>query len=223
MIRDINRLIFHPGCYACDRLLGRQERHVCFHCLSQMEETSFHLTPRENELYYRFAGKVPLAGATSLFFYDKAGRFQKLMQALKYQHSPQVGIFLGRYLGEMLDSSWGQAILPVPLHWSKEAKRGYNQAAMMGRGLSQAMGIPLMRGALSRKRRTQTQARKQGAARWKNVAGAFELKKEIPSPILLIDDVITTGSTLESCMRAMLDRQPELQIFVACLGMARRH
>lgn len=226
MIKELNRILFDPSCYACDRLLNVQEKHICFYCLSQIQETGFHLQPRDNELYYRFAGKFPLAGATSLYFYDKAGRFQKIMQALKYQESPRLGTFLGEYLGEMLKESdflaGTDVILPVPLHWTKLAKRGYNQAELIARGLSKVTGIQTSRKVLYRRRKTQTQARKSGAARWKNVAGAFGVRGKLPGEILLVDDVVTTGSTLEACARALLEVAPEVQIRIACLGMARR-
>lgn len=226
MIQELNRIIFDPSCYACDRLLTIQERHICLYCLSQIEETHFHLKAVENELYHRFAGKFPLAGATSLYFYDKAGRFQTIMQALKYQESPQIGSFLGAYMGVRLMESpfldGVDMILPVPLHWTKLAKRGYNQAEMIAKGLAKVTGIPANREILFRRRKTQTQARKTGAARWQNVAHAFGVRGELPKGILLVDDVVTTGSTLEACARALLEVAPEVQIRIACLGMARR-
>ncbi|MCI4671940.1 MAG: ComF family protein [Bacteroidia bacterium] len=226
MIKELNRIIFDSSCYACNRTLSIQERHICYYCLAQIEETGFHHFPQNNELYFRFAGKFPLEGASSLYFYDKAGRFQKIIQALKYKESPQIGSYLGmNYAESLLESSFLDGIreiVPVPLHWTKRARRGYNQAEQIAKGISKISGIPYSIRSLIRKRRTQTQAKKKGDARWRNVSGAFVVKRDLPDSVLLVDDVVTTGSTLEACAKALINASPNIKIKIASLGMARR-
>ncbi|MEO0897663.1 MAG: ComF family protein [Bacteroidota bacterium] len=192
-----------------------------------MERTNFHLHPTDNELFYRLGGKVPLEGAYALFYYDKAGRLQRLMTALKYQQAPLLGIRLGELLGKSLkesaDLNTFDAIVPVPLHWTRMARRGYNQASYIGKGISMALNCPTIEGKLVRRNRTAVQAQKKGMSRWANVSQAFQCKGTMPSHVLLIDDVITTGATLEACIRAILMNSPKTKVSIACLGMTRRH
>lgn len=228
MWSDFTNLIFNNGCYACGSQLSRQESFVCLHCLTQLEETGFHTQATANELYMRFAGKVPIHGATGLFYFDKKGKIQKLIHALKYQDSPEIGNFLGKYLGETLTQSDFlsdiEAIIPVPLHPKKEIARGYNQSACIGEGISEKTNIPFRGDILQRAKKTETQALKTGFERWLNVADAFTLTAPPPRHILLIDDVITTGSTIEACIRALFSHPtPPQSLKVACVAIARAH
>jgi ComF family protein len=227
-LRSLFSLFVSQGCYACERPLSSQETYVCLHCLSQMEETHFHEEMTNNELYYRLAGRVPLVGAASLFYFDKAGKLQKLIQALKYERAPQLGTFLGRYFGEVLAGSTlmadVEALIPVPLHRSKLRQRGYNQAALIAEGMGEALGIPLREDLVQRTRKTSAQARKAGAARWANVEGAFVVQGELPAQVMVIDDVITTGATLEATVQALLAAsQPPQGIRVGAIGLTRKH
>jgi len=227
MIRYLKSLLVRQDCYACERPLTQQESYICFDCLGQMEPTHFDLHPTENELFYRLAGRVPLAGAASLYYFDKAGRLQTLMQALKYEDAPQIGLQLGKILGQQLRNSRfaGEvdSLIPVPLHSSKQRKRGYNQAEYIARGISDQLGIPVRNDLLFRIQKTASQARKAGRARWENVAHAFEAFPNQPKSVLIIDDVITTGATLEACMRALLSTPHPPEIRVASIGMTRKH
>jgi ComF family protein len=229
MLRDLRSLFVSDTCYACDRTLVSQERYVCLSCLSQLQETGFHAHPTDNELYRRLGGRVPLAGATSLYFFDKGGKLQALIQALKYHDAPQLGRFLGRELGERLAQSEfateAEVLVPVPLHPSKQRQRGYNQAERIARGMAEVLGLPLRSDLLRRSRKTEAQARRAGTARWENVSGAFTARLPLPTGLILVDDVITTGATLEACIQALMASQepaPPL-IKVASLGLARSH
>ena len=228
MWKSFIRLFTSRSCLSCENELTGQENCVCFHCLSQIEQTGFHLHPDDNELYCRFAGKVPVSGAASLFYFDKQGRLQKLLKELKYNELPQVGLFLGELYGEILkESAFAagiEALLPVPLHRQRLISRGYNQAERIARGMSKSLGIPLRDGDLRRTHKTLTQTRKGSEDRWKNVAGAFAVQAPLPRTLLLIDDVITTGATLEAVVRAMTAApDPPERILVASIGMARKH
>ncbi|MEL6671806.1 MAG: ComF family protein [Bacteroidota bacterium] len=225
MWKDLLGLLVVPQCMACGQALSRQEEITCTRCLTQLPQTDFHLSPQDNELYRRLAGRVPIHGAASLFFFDKKGRFQKLIQQLKYRHKPQVGSYLGRLYGHVLmDHSFLQsveALVPVPLHPRKQRKRGYNQAEKIAQGFAQVTGIPVKNG-LRRKKDTHSQTQKRGGDRWANVAEAFVCQEPLPSHILLVDDVVTTGATLEACVRACLAADtPPQKISLISIGMAR--
>ena len=226
MWKDFVSLFVSQSCYGCGNELISQERYICLKCLSQIPDTTFYQNFNQNELYFRFAGKVPVSGAASLFYFDKRGRLQSILKKLKYERAPHIGYFLGEYYGELLSEtafvSGLNAIIPVPLHKSKMISRGYNQSEMIARGLSKSLSIPINTRLLKRSRKTAVQARERGVERWRNVANAFKLTGNLPDNILLVDDVITTGSTMEACIRACLQANDAIQIKVASIAMTRK-
>lgn len=224
-LKPLRSLLVAENCYACDRPLVSQEQYVCLRCLSQLQATDFHQSPTKNELYFRLAGRVKIAGAASMFYFDKGGTLQTLIKALKYEDAPQIGNYLGQYAGEMMKSGpfldGIEAVVPVPLHRRKQRKRGYNQAEKIAEGIAGVTDIPTRSDLLTRPHHTDTQARKAGSARWENVQSAFAVSGELPGSILLVDDVITTGATLEACIRAIHHANPDTQISIMSIGMAR--
>ncbi|MEM7369054.1 MAG: ComF family protein [Bacteroidota bacterium] len=227
MWKHLARLFVSNTCYGCDNELTIQERCICLDCLSQIEETQFHSTPDTNELYYRLAGRVPLAGASALFYFDKGGRLQKIIQQLKYDSAPQIGTFLGAHYGKILQDTpfikQSDVILPVPLHFIRHQSRGYNQAERFAKGMAQISGIPVKTNLLQRVRRTKYQAKQLGTARWENVKGAFKVKGSLPERILLLDDVITTGATIGSCLESLYESStPPKEVRIMCIGMTRQ-
>lgn len=228
MFNALRSLLVLEACYGCDRELTSQEKYLCLSCHTQLQETEYHQNPKENELYQRMAGRVPIDGAVAFCHFDKGGRMQRLIKALKYQQATGVAIYLGEFYGRLLANSdflsGIEVLVPVPLHPHKQRQRGYNQAEKIAQGISQSTGLPVNKHSLFRKRKTATQARKAGSARWENVAGAFEIRDELPKGILLIDDVVTTGATLEACVKVILEQTPATPLVkVACLGVARSH
>jgi ComF family protein len=226
LIQDLLQLVFPRHCPGCDNVLGRGDGAVCLHCLLELEQTQFHLQPADNELYFRLAGRVPLTGASAMYYFDKRGRFKKMMQALKYGNRPQVGRFLGQHYGEMLVNhaivAQADAILPVPLHRSRFAERGYNQSEMICEGLGKALGIQVNTKSLVRTAKTDTQTKKSQTERWENVESVFGIAKPIEGRLILVDDVITTGATLEACIKALYAQPvPPVSLYVISLGMAR--
>lgn len=228
MLRSLSALILDQSCYGCGQNLIIQEKMICFECLGQMEGNDSILRPSDNELFYRLAGKVPLDGAASMYYFDKAGRLQRLVQHIKYKDAMMLARHLGSLLGEQLK---GEAfceaethIIPVPLHWRRKWQRGYNQATEIGKGMAESMQLPLQPNILKRKSHTRTQTRLSGQARWQNVSEAFQLTKKPPRRVLLVDDVITTGATLEACIRVLTQHQnPPEKIYIASLALARKH
>lgn len=209
---DFLSLIYPRLCMACGRSLYLNEEVLCTRCLLHLPQTGFHKVPKDNQVVRSFWGRVPVEGGAARYFFRKSAPVQRLLHNLKYKHAPEIGIFLGKIYGrELLESEVFRSvdvIVPIPLHPAKEKKRGYNQAAVFARGLAQAMGKPADETILFREVYTETQTRKSRLRRWENVKSVFalgETKRIAGKHILLVDDVITTGATMEACMMKLLE------------------
>ena len=218
--------LFYPRlCPACSEVLYGNENILCLKCLSEFPRTGFHLDP-ENDMARLFWGRVMIRNAAAFFYYQKGSRFQNLIHEIKYFNQKQLGILLGRWFGdELTNTSFRQADLihPVPLHAVKLKKRGYNQSEQIALGLSQALGIPMETTLIERVVNTDTQTRKTKYERWSNVEGIFRVTKPeklINKHILLVDDVVTTGSTLEACATPLLALEATA-VSILTLGYAR--
>lgn len=194
-------------------------------CLHDIPRTRFHLSS-ENKVEQLFWGRVNIEKATSYFFFRKGSRYQKLIHFLKYKGLKEIGFEIGKHFGfEMAESGYFSdvdMIIPVPLHPKKLKKRGYNQSEWIAKGFAFGLNRPVNTDILHRIVFTSTQTRKTRFERWKNVEGIFEVTepdKFYNKHILLVDDVITTGSTLEACAFSM-QKIPGIKISVASLGYA---
>ncbi|MCC7302649.1 MAG: ComF family protein [Bacteroidia bacterium] len=209
MWSDVLHLVFPNVCPACNRALYHFEECLCTICLRTLPGTGFHLLP-DNPVERMFMGRVDLNAAAVYYRYRKGSRVQNMIHRLKYKGEKEIGRFLGRRYGrELLQSEQfrsADVIIPVPLHPARLRSRGFNQSEVFGSGLSEAMGKPLHTDWLLRKERTNTQTRKSRFHRWENTEGKFTLGKGAQEGchVLLVDDVITTGATLEACARALL-------------------
>jgi len=223
----INNLInlFYPNvCQSCGEALNKQENVICISCLLRLPKTGFHLHA-ENPVSRIFWGRVEIKAATSFLFFSKQGSVQNLIHQLKYKGQKDVGIELGRLFGiELLQSpefSNIDFIIPVPLHPKKMNKRGYNQSLMIAEGLKKSMNVETFTG-LQRNVHSTTQTKKSRYERWENVKGIFVLEQQEQlenKSILLIDDVLTTGATLEACA-AVLSEVQGITISIATLAYA---
>lgn len=217
--------LFYPGiCHSCAGVLIAGERCICAHCWYGLPKTGFH-QDKENALTKLFWGRTNIETGTALFYYQKGGRVQHLIHQLKYKNKQDIGHYLGLRLGQYLAEAPAyqgiDCIVPVPLHAKRMRERGYNQSALLGKGLSEAMHIPMDTESLVRLTQTQTQTRKRRFTRWENVASVFELSPSHQlshKHILLIDDVITTGSTIEACTQKLLSVEG-VKVWVATLGV----
>ncbi|GAB2460291.1 amidophosphoribosyltransferase [Hymenobacter qilianensis] len=211
-LSDFVTLIFPQVCLACEESLARGEDHICTGCRAQFPYTDYHkLPPSENPLARKFWGKLPVRYSLSYLRFLRRGRVQHLLHQLKYQGQRDIGRVLGRWYGaELADHGLAtdfDLIVPVPLHPRKLAKRGYNQSDTFAEGLSLSLEVPWSAATLQRTEYTTSQTQKNRAERWQNVAEVFEVAKPADvadKRILLVDDVLTTGATLEACAAALL-------------------
>ena len=212
-ISDFISLLYPRLCFACGNSLFRNEQVICTHCLFELPKTNFHKHP-DSPLDKVFWGRVPIECTSALYYFSKGGKVQHLIHQLKYKGQKEVGIYMGKLLGADLKTEPGfqtiQSIIPVPLHPRKQRKRGYNQSEQVGLGLSESMGIELDTTSFIRTVATETQTRKSRFARYENVKEIFKVtnpSKLENKHLLLVDDVITTGATLESCANILLNIQ----------------
>lgn len=209
-LTDFWFLFFPKNCEACGRTLSRSEEVICFDCLYELPRTHF-CKEIDNPIMQLFAGRIRLERATALFYFQKGSKFRKLLHSLKYRHKPEIGVLLGKELGaEMLSSgnfSDIDYIIPVPLHPNRQKKRGYNQSERIAAGISSVTKIPVLTDVLLRNTDTKTQTKMNREERWQNVSGKFIVADNESlkgKHVLLVDDVVTTGATTESCGEALL-------------------
>ncbi len=222
---DFVSLIFPNHCLSCNESLIKGEHLICTRCMLQMPQTNYHLD-NSNPLQKRLSTRIDLDYAMALFKFSKSGRVQGLLHSLKYKNQPELGLVLGNIYGErMRDAHLDEIfeiIIPVPLHPSRKRKRGYNQSAMFAEGLSQTLKIPFSDKLIQRKIKTETQTKKNKLNRWENVNEVFEVidVNAIKSrKILLVDDVVTTGATLEACGNQLLAAECST-LSIACIAEA---
>jgi len=212
MLFSIDSLLnlFYPEvCAACDNVLCKNEHLLCANCLLRLPRTYFHRW-QGNPVERQFWGKVKVKAASALYYFNKGMGVQQLIHRLKYHGDKEIGIFTGRLMGaQILESdrfSNIDFIVPVPLHLDKLHKRGYNQALCFGSGIAEVTGIPVYEDMLVRTKSSETQTRKPRYARYENVNRIFQLNPDynhVSGNCLLVDDVITTGSTLVSCAESL--------------------
>lgn len=209
-------LIYPQVCVICRNGLNKQEKEICLSCLFGIEQTRYHLRPENNELYMRFAGKVPIQKAACCFYFDPKGSLQKALHALKYDNTPEVGVTFGRFYGSILqDSDFLNGIdtlIPIPLHPTKLIKRRYNQSEKIASGISEITKIPVNTDTLIRQQATESQTKKTRIERWQNTSDVFQVVHNLAGHIALVDDVVTTGSTLVSAAQTCLNAGAKVSI-----------
>lgn len=222
---DFVSLFFPHYCLSCSNALYKGEDILCTRCILELPKTDYHLQT-DNPIKLRLDGRLPLAYAMAFLKFRKSGIVQELLHQLKYNGHREVGVRLGMLYGkELHEAGLDQeldVIVPVPLHAARLRKRGYNQSACFAEGLSVSLGIPWNESITTRVTKTATQTRKSKLERWENVKDVFNIQntQEIGGKrILLVDDVITTGATLEACGQHLI-RAGCAQLSIACLAEA---
>lgn len=202
-------IFFPQGCSVCGSVLYNNEQVLCLKCYADLPRTGFHRDPG-NEVARIFWGRIPVNYATSFILFHQGSSYRNLLYQLKYQGRQQIGLELGRLFGlELQDTAFARADLihPVPLHPAKQRKRGYNQSELIARGMGEVLKIPVVTNLIARVTKTRSQTRKSRYERWENVRDTFRVlfpETLQDQHVLLVDDVITTGATLEACAAALL-------------------
>lgn len=224
-LNDLLELFFPSLCISCGNRLISQEKFLCLNCWFDLPVTNFHLDAN-NKVAQLFWGRVQVENATSFFSYKKGSKYQKLIHFIKYKGLKELGYETGRRFGFVLADSVNfstvDLIVPVPLHPKKQKKRGYNQSEWIARGMAESMKKQISTDNLFRKEHTSTQTRKNRFERWQNVEDIFDVNNPGQFSglhILLIDDVITTGSTLEGCAFQLI-KIKNIKVSIATLAFA---
>ena len=205
-------LLYPELCVACDRDIPLKNACFCLKCRQKI--TPFDLSsPGDNEFTDRFWGRLPIQYGVAGFHLSRKNPIHRAIHKLKYHNKPEIAEILGRELGQKLkvtDIQQMDGIIPVPLHPAKERARGYNQSLFFAKGLAESMQIPVYSKALERKKFTATQTKKNRMERFENVGEVFAIRQADlleGKHLLLVDDVMTTGATLEMCGQQLLQVQ----------------
>lgn len=227
LINDFLSLIYPRHCEACVNSLFKHETFICNHCKLNLPRSNYHKNT-DNELSQIFAGRIPLQNSSCFYLFEKNGKVQKLLHAIKYQNQKELAFFIGDLYAKDLEKEEAMnsfdVIVPIPLHRKKLKARGFNQSEWFAKGLAERLKKPLDVVSFERARETSTQTKKKKYQRWENVEGIFNLKDKqafVNKHILLVDDVITTGATVEAAWMALKDIEG-VKLSVASIAFAAR-
>lgn len=225
MIKNLLNLFFPEVCLACDTLLEENEAFVCTYCRHELPLTNFE-SVADNEVTQRLYGRVQLKAGYALLRFSKKGLVQHLLHNLKYKGHEQVGEFLGEWLGDVLRDhpifKSVDVVIPVPLHSKRMRQRGFNQVHKFGKKLADALECDFDTQVLQKTKATTTQVFKDRIRRWMNDDALFvvtDYESLKGKHILLVDDIITTGATIETCANA-LSKIEDITLSVASMAIA---
>lgn len=224
--QDLLHLLFPSKCIVCSEEWPSKEP-ICSFCKSELHYTGFEKYSEPTELDKLFWGRVTVEGTFALLYFYKNSSTQKILHSLKYGNKPETGRILGKEIGKHVKGlafiEDADAIVPVPLHPKKQFVRGYNQSTQLAEGISEITGIPIAHHFVAKLQHTASQTRQGRFSRWENVTGNFRVKKTTSSykHILIIDDVVTTGATLEAMIRSIQTVYPDLRISIISLALAK--
>jgi ComF family protein len=209
-LKDFISLIYPHLCGSCGKTLYRHENCICSFCKVSFPKTNYH-KDSDNPIAKMFWGRIEVHSAAAYCYFRKGDKIQHIMHELKYKGNAQVGVEMGKLYGLDLTQAelyqGADYLVPVPLHANRQRKRGYNQAEVIADGMSETMGIPVDIRTLIRGTANETQTKKTHYERWKNVDSIFQItdfEKFKNKHVIVVDDVITTGSTMEACIQSLL-------------------
>jgi len=218
-------LFFPKVCAGCHTILITNETVFCTNCRHELPLTQYHLDPK-NEAVKKFYGKIAIEHASALLYFNKKGIVQELIHNLKYKGHEEIGTVLGNWymedLKELILETPFDVVIPVPLHPKKFRERGYNQVTTFGKALAKGLKINYNDTLLYRKKYSKTQSKKNLIGRSENIENIFDVlftEENQNKHFLIVDDVLTTGATLEACSKALL-KIPGAKISIVCMAMA---
>lgn len=225
LFKNLISLFFPEACPCCENLLGANEAVICSFCRHDLPLTQHHLNP-ENEAFKKFYGKIDVQYVSTMLYFHKKGLVQKLIHNLKYRHNENIGTVLGKWyatdLKDIIAVQSIDAIVPVPLHRKKLKSRGYNQNTTFCKALATDLDLDFEEKLLVRTKFSKTQSQKIFVERTHDLNDTFQVafnQNHVGKHYLLVDDVLTTGTTLEACCRALL-QIPQVKISIVCMAMS---
>ena len=218
-LEGLQHLIFPNICLQCSYELSRFEKHICAFCWDKLQRTYFEAYEVPSGMDQLYWGRIPLTETFALYFFEKEKPIQDILHALKYQFKAPLGRHFGEVMGTTILKSNKyktiEALIPVPIHPQKRFLRGYNQSEMLAEGLSNLFNLPIERELVKKSKHTGSQTKKNRFLRWDNVVENFIVQgapQEKYKHFAIVDDVITTGATLEALVKAIRDVNPQIQI-----------
>lgn len=224
--RDLLHLLFPSSCLICSEEWPHKDP-VCAFCEEELQYTHFETIDSPSALDKLFWGRTQVHKTFALLYFQKNSSTQKILHALKYQNKPEVGRLFGRKIAIQLQStdflSDIDALIPVPIHPKKRFERGYNQSEELAKGISEVSGVPTDPDFIKKLKHTGSQTRRGRFGRWDNVSENFSLRSQTISytHIAIVDDVITTGATLEAMVNSIKNELPQLQISIISLALTK--
>lgn len=223
-IEDIINLFYPAECHLCGNNLSPGERFICQPCIEALPRTGYHRNLR-NPMEERFAGRFPFVAATGHFFYSRDSSLAQLIQDMKYRNFPSIGNKLGNIAGRELFISGFlndiELIVPLPMYFFKQIKRGFNQTDKISAGIAEATGLKVMNALkMTRNRKTQTALTQH--QRMENVKDLFMVRKGVDlndKGVLLVDDICTTGATMGAAAKTLTDAFPDIRLSLFSLGI----
>lgn len=222
-IKEVLHLFFPHTCVGCGTDILEEKHLLCLHCLSNLPNTRF-FNQSSNPVEIKFIGRLQVKNAAAGYFFTKKSLLASLMYELKYRGNKDIGYYLGQLLGKMIYTSTlydeVDVLIPLPLNEKRQKKRGYNQSTAICDGIASVINKPVIDHAVIRKVNTQTQTRKGRISRWENMDGIFAVDKPAlleNKHVLLVDDIVTTGASLEACGSEML-KVNGLALSIATVG-----
>lgn len=223
-IASLRTLIFGHRCLICGESISDESLSICNRCRLDIPLTNY-ITQENNPVKERFDGLVAVERASAMYFYVSSSRWQELIHRFKYSGKWQLAYAMGRWYGALLKESGlyddVDVIVPVPLHPLKILKRGYNQSRYIADGMAKQMSVNVDARSVRRVRNNPSQASRSASDRWENVEALFGVRSVEAlrgKHILLVDDVLTTGATITSCIKAIQDTVSDCKISVAALS-----
>lgn len=223
---NLTHLIFPSICIICENELNANRNSICLFCEENLERTFFERYKEATPLDELFWGRIKLEATYAYFYFEKGKSAQKIIHALKYDHKANIGSYFGEKIGQTINSieklSTIDVLVPVPLHHKKKFIRGYNQSEVIAKGIAKKMNINIDTTILRRNKNSKTQTKKNKLSRWESIQSLFEVENmKNYKHIAIVDDVITTGSTLETIICLINKKYPEISVSIISLAVTK--